>query len=99
MNLAPTPLNLWTERYETLRRHFVENRQLLLSDPLGLTLLLWKGVAGWMRTWPDGAESPPKAVTPSPESGGPPISNLGQHELTLLIAHMTARHLYPTVGL
>lgn len=38
MNLPPTSPHLWTERYESLRRHFLQQRQLLQSEPLGLTV-------------------------------------------------------------
>jgi hypothetical protein len=99
MNSAPTPLNLWTERYETLRRHFVDNRQCLASDPLGLTLLLGNGMAGWMRAWRSCAEAAPKADAPTPDSWCSPISTGWQQELTLLVAHMTVQHLSTTAKL
>ena len=93
MNLAPTQPNLWTERYETLRRHFIENRQFLASDPLGLTLLLRNGLAAWMRTWRSCTEAALKTGAPAPDWQCPPISTAWQQELTLLIAQMTAPHL------
>lgn len=96
MSLALHQPNLWTERYESLRRHFVENRQLLGCDPLGLTLLLRKGMAGWMRAWQSCIEAVPKAGVFTPDSWGPPISTAWQQELTLLVAHMTAQHLHCT---
>ena len=92
MNLAPAQPNLWKERYETLRRHFVENRRLLGSDPLGLALLLRSGIAGWVRAWRSCTEAAPQTGAPTPDSTCPPISTASQQELTLLIAHMTARH-------
>ena len=99
MNRSPATPHLWTERYETLRRHFVENRQLLEADPLGLTLLLQRGIAGWMRTCQSGALSATQATTPSPQSWCPPIGPVWQQELTRLIAQMTAHHLYPATKL
>ena len=93
MNSAPAQPSLWTERFETLRRHFVENRQLLAADPLGLTLLLRNGMAGWMRTWQSCAQTAPKALAPCTQLWSPPISSFWQQELTQLIAKMTAQHL------
>jgi hypothetical protein len=93
MNLPSAQPNLWTERYETLRRHFVENRPLLAADPLGLTLMFRKGMAGWMRTWRAGAQTAHQALTPNLESWCPPTSTVWQQELTQLIAHMTTPHL------
>ena len=96
MNLPPTPVKLWSERYETLRRHFLDNRPLLAADPLGLRLLLHNGMANWIRTWQSGEAPEPKPSAPSPESGSLPIAPVWQQELTRLIAHMTAQHLRPT---
>jgi len=95
MNLPPTPSNLWTERYESLRRHFLGDRPLLGADGLGLTLLLHKGVAGWMRAWHNGAALEPEP-TPSSELWNPPVAPVWQQELTRLIAHMTVQQLGPT---
>ena len=93
MNLSSGPPNLWTERYETLRRHFVENRQFLEADPLDLTLLLRNGIAGWMRRWSTGTQTTPqpKVLTALPWS--PPTPAAWQQDLTRLIAHMTSQHL------
>jgi hypothetical protein len=97
MNTPSTPLNLWRERYETLRRHFVENRQVLAADPFGLVLLLRQGMAGWMRTWRACTEPTLKALTACPESWRPPITTVGPQELTQLLADMTAPHLHPPI--
>ena len=99
MNASPIPPNLWKERYETLRRHYVENRQVLAADPFGLVLLLRQGMVGWMRTWRAGTETALKALTPCPEPWYPPISPVGPQELTRLIADMTASHLHPPMRL
>jgi len=45
LSLSPS---LWTERYESLRRHALQAHQILESDPLGLALLAQGGVAHWM---------------------------------------------------
>ena len=95
MNLPATASHLWTERYETLRRHFIENRQLLGADPIGLTRLLRSGVADWMRSW-SGAEASPKPSSPASQSWDLPVVPGWQQELTRLIAHMTTQHLQPT---
>lgn len=95
MNLPPTPSNLWTERYEALRRHVTEDRQLLGAEPLGLTLLLHQGLSGWMRAWQPSTATAPKSKANS-EPWSPTLSSLWQQELTRLIAHMTVPHLHRT---
>ena len=47
---VPNP-SLWTERYESLRRHALEAHPILGNDPLGLALLAQGGIALWMRQW------------------------------------------------
>jgi hypothetical protein len=95
MNASLTPRNLWKERYETLRRHYIENRQVLAADPFGLVLLLRQGMVGWMRTWRTCSETVRKVLPRCPESWGAPITAVGPQELTRLIADMTAPHLHP----
>lgn len=94
MNSPPAQLKSSTERYETLRRHFMENRRLLAGDPPGLTLLLRKGTAAWIYTWRSSTESAAKALAPSDSKPPAPASSVWQQELTRLIAHMTAPHLH-----
>ncbi len=95
MNAPPTPPNLWRERYETLRRHFVENRQVLAADPFGVLLLLRQGLAGWMRAWRACTRATPQTLTPGPESWSALACTVGPRELTGLIADMTMPHLHP----
>ena len=86
---------VWTERYEALRQHALNNRQSLTADPLGLVLLLRQGVAPWMRCWRDASSSGP-ASPASPASGvASPLACLpdGQRQLTELLAQMTSAHL------
>ena len=80
---------VWTERYEALRQHALNNRQSLTADPLGLVLLLRQGVAPWMGCWPDGSSSGPASCAASPLASLPD----GQRQLTELLAHMTSAHL------
>jgi len=96
MNVAPSPSTLWKERYETLRRHFLENRPLLGAEPLGLSLLLHNGMAGWMCAWQRAAAAKPQPTTSCSEPWDPPALPGSQEQLTRLIAHMTAQHLQPS---
>ena len=96
MNLPSTPANLWTERYEALRRYFVDERKWLAAEPLSLTLLLQKGLAGWMRAWHSGP--PAESTAPAAytcRASNPPAGPAWQLELTRLIAHMTVQQLNP----
>jgi hypothetical protein len=99
MNVPEPNASLWRQRYENLRRHFLEGRQILGTDPLGLVLLLRIGVAGWMRQWtamPTGTQTPASVVESFEPSSA--MSTGWQHELTLVLAQMAARHL-PTAQL
>jgi len=92
MKTGSTSPALWTERYEALRQHALNNRQSLTADPLGLVLLLRQGVALWMRCWRDGSSSGPA----SPGScAASPLAWLPdcQRQLTVLLAQMTSAHL------
>lgn len=95
MNLPQTSAKLWTQRYETLRRHFVENRPLLSGDPLGLALLRHHGLAGWMHRWHLEAAATAPSLPSSPAAAILPVVPFWQQELTALLAHMTAQHLQP----
>lgn len=95
MNLPPSPSKLWAERYESLRRHFVDDRKLLGAEPLDLTLLLHQGLAGWMRAWQSGAAVEPHPATSSCIPWKPPAGPVWQQELTQLIAQMTVQQLHP----
>jgi len=87
----------WTQRYESLREHFLGGAGRLPSAPLGLVLLLGQGLAAWMRGWnPEPAvwvprASGPTTMLPLPASGG------WQRELTFVLAQITTVHLQPTV--
>lgn len=92
--LAAEPSAAWKERYETLRRHFVEERQILAAAPLGLVRVCRQGVAGWMRGWADGLSCEPASPTPQPPLPQATTS-LWQEQLTRLLAQMTAPFLDP----
>jgi len=93
MNLPSTPAKLWTERYESLRHHFLNGRRLLGTEPVGLTLLLHQGLASWMRAWQtDGGAESVAPASPSP-SWTAPVGPVWQQEVTRLIAQMTAYQL------
>jgi hypothetical protein len=84
--------SLWTERYESLRRHALQAYQILEGDPLGLALLAQGGVAHWMRRW--AAPAPVPRSTPMlPAALAAPISSGWQRELTLVLGQMTLQHL------
>jgi len=93
MNGPPTSSSLWTERYESLREHFLQSRQFLGADSLGLTLLRHKGVAGWMGAWQGGSALQPEPTPSLAEPWNPPVAPVWQQELTRLIAAMTAQRL------
>ena len=83
---------LWRQRYEALRQHVVERRQILSSEPLGLVVLFTRGLAGWMQSWWEAPAEPPRASVPAPSFGCPAVPPW-QEQLTSLLAHMAAQHL------
>ena len=92
MKTDSTSPAVWTERYEALRQHALNNRQSLTADPVGLVLLLRQGVAPWMRCWRDASSSGPDSRASGVAS---PLACLpdGQRQLTELLAQMTSAHL------
>ena len=95
MKPTATSLGVWKERYESLRRHYVQNRQTLGTDPLGLVLCLRLGVAGWMRNWTTvPASGSTTACSPAPSFATVPVHSLEwQQQLTVVLAQMTVRQL------
>ena len=90
MNTTPlVPLAAWKQRYEALRQHVLERRQVLGADPLGLVVLLKQGVADWMKSWWDPPPLPALAAPPPSR----PSTPQWQQQLTELLAHMTVEHL------
>lgn len=93
----PEP-STWTQRYEAVRDHLLNGRQILSAAPLGLVLLLKHGVAGWMRRWLESlGQAPP--VHPTPAAPLCPSTPVWQQQLTSLLAQMTVTQLCPTVAL
>lgn len=93
MNKPAAPSANWTACYETLRRHFLRERQFLAEDPMGLTLLLGQGMAGWMRAWKSCVQPESATCVSVALPLSAPCSTDWQRELTGLIAQMTANHL------
>lgn len=83
-----------SEHYEALRQQAVERSQVFPTAPLGAILVVKTGVAGWMRQWKQVAEIIAAPALPVPLSR-PPSEPGWQHELTMLLAQMSVRHLRP----
>jgi hypothetical protein len=81
---------VWRLRYETLREHALDGRDLLAAPPLGLHLLRCQGLAGWMQRWTDATELGVAASTPIPLPDGP----VWQEQLTVLLAQMAFTHIH-----
>lgn len=88
-----SPPGLWRQRYEALRLHALSGRELLAVPPLGLHLLGYCGVAGWMKRWSEAVET---SVLPAPASS--PLCAAGwQEQLTLVLAQMTFPQIHPAL--
>lgn len=96
MNLASTPSHLWTERYESLRRHVLGDAPVTGMSPLGLAVLQQKGVTDWMQAWTRGLMGEPHWIPSTAQGWTPSAPPAWQQELTQLIAHMTIQLLHPT---
>ncbi len=94
MRSAGTAAAVWTERYEALRRHAVNQGQYLTTQPLGFAVVCRYGIAGWMGTWQEAIATGPRldALPPPAVSGG------WKYELTVLLAEMTVHHLRPALS-
>lgn len=95
MNSPLTPSQLWTERYEALRRHVLGDAPVMGMSPLGLAVLQQKGVTNWMQAWTRGAMGEPPPIPSTAQGWGPSAPPAWQQELTQLIAHMTIQLLHP----
>ena len=84
----------WTEHYETLRRQVLEGREQSGAEPLGVGLVCRRGLAGWMDAWRRAMQSPAASLPAPPRH---PVTPDWQHELTVLLAQMTAPHLSPAL--
>lgn len=90
--LLPTSAAAWKQRYEALRQLAVAGRQILETEPLGFILLLRQGVAGWMRSWSELAQTSPSQRAPTAQAAVMPTS-AWQHQLTEVLAEMSFAHL------
>ena len=92
MNWLTTEPDVWTERYETLRRYVLESRAVLQAQPLGLVVWISKGMVGWMSEW--SKLSQPEPARPTAVGLVQCLSTGSwQEELTRLLAQMTLPHL------
>jgi hypothetical protein len=93
--MTPPEERLWQCRYEQLRRQVFEPDASLGQDRWGLSLLLRKGLAGWMRLWQDpvAPAHQPAPVQGLPSSG--PVPGW-QPQATLLLANMAFSHFHPS---
>ena len=95
--MIPLEKELWRRRYEQLRQQAVEPNGALGQDRWGLSLLLRKGMAGWMRLWQDPVVTVHQAA---PIQGLPlscPVPGW-QPQATLLLANMAFSHFHPCTG-
>jgi hypothetical protein len=82
------------EHYEALRQSAMAPAQerIFSADPLGAILVMKTGVAGWMHRWREAVAAPARSA-PAPAYPNLCDTPGWQHELTLLLAQMSVRHL------
>ena len=88
--------DLWRQRYETLREHATHGGGMLAGPPLGLHLLRWHGLAGWMARWNQVIESAdiaaaPLAIVPAASAF------VRQEQLTVVLAQMAFAQLHTPI--
>jgi len=81
------------EQYEALRQNAVAREPIFSVPPLGAILVVKSGVAGWMQRWKQVSGGVIAAPSSPPPLSRPPNEPGWQHELTLLLAQMSARQL------
>lgn len=86
---------LWQSRYEQLRRQVLEPDATLTQDRWGLSLLVRKGMAGWMHAWNDPSTLAPPSIPESVSLGSVPA--LWQQQATVLLANMALSQ-YPKLS-
>jgi hypothetical protein len=89
-----SPKDLWQTRYEQLRHQALAPTATLTQDRWGLSLLLRKGIASWMRAWQDPSTGVEQTAASTDPVGVPAV---WQQQATLLLANMTLSH-YPTLS-
>ena len=83
----------WRRRYEQLREHVLASDQCIATDITGLTVLISRGMAAWMRSWQE-----PLRCCPVTATEALPISlssQSWQEEATRLLVNMALCHLGP----
>jgi len=86
---------LWQRRYEQLRQQVVEPDTTLAQDRWGVSLLLRKGLAGWMRLWQDPATGAQEAASAHPVALMAPAPGW-QQQAALLLANMALSRYQPS---
>jgi len=80
----------WTRRYEQLREHVLTSDRCIATDITGLTVLISRGMAAWMRSWHEPLHCCPVTTT---EALPISLSNQSwQEEATRLLANMALCH-------
>lgn len=88
---------LWRRRYEQLRQQVLEPHATLAQDRWGVSLLLRKGVAGWMRLWQDPATGSQETASRLPLVSGTAIP-AWQQQAALLLANMALNCSQPSAA-
>jgi hypothetical protein len=82
----------WTCRYEQLREQVLANDHCIATDLTGLTVLISRGMAAWMRRWQEPLRC---SVAPTEALPMSLSSQSWQEEATRLLVNMTLCHLGP----
>jgi len=90
------PSDVWTARYEDLRRQVVEERR-ELGRGAGLALLVHRGVTAWMQAFPEdiGLRPPPDAPKPLTTEDPATAIRLSpdvRHQMMLVLVNMLLGH-------
>jgi hypothetical protein len=93
--MIPLEKELWRRRYEQLRQQVAEPNGALAQDRWGLSLLLRKGMAGWMRLWQDPVAMVHQAAPVQGLSLNCPAPGW-QPQATVLLANMAFSHFHPS---
>lgn len=93
--MIPPEKELWRRRYEQLRQQVVEPDAGLAQDRWGLSLLLRKGLAGWMRLWQDPVATAHQAAPAQAQPLSRPVPGW-QPQATILLANMAFSHFHPS---
>jgi hypothetical protein len=95
--MIPPEKELWRRRYEQVRQQVVEPDAAFARDRWGLSLLLRKGLAGWMRLWQDPVATAQQADPAHQLPLSCPVPGW-QPQATLLLANMAFNHFYSSTS-